>query len=129
MFPVIDPQNGIPIFEQVCRQVKFAIADKAYLPGELLPSVREMAQKMAVNPNTVARSYGELQREGIIESVRGTGMQIATDATQLCQKERKRLIQERIASVLQEAKASQISRDDVNRFIEREMNRLWKNPQ
>ncbi len=129
MFPVIDPQNGIPIFEQVCRQVKFAIADKAYLPGELLPSVREMAQKMAVNPNTVARSYGELQREGIIESVRGTGMQIAADATQLCQKERKRLIQERIASVLQEAKASQISRDDVNRFIEREMNRLWKNSQ
>ncbi|MCA8988605.1 MAG: GntR family transcriptional regulator [Planctomycetaceae bacterium] len=126
MFPNIDPQNGIPLFEQVCRQVKFAIADQAYLPGELLPSVREMAQKMAVNPNTVARSYGELQREGIIESVRGTGMQITAEARRICQKERVRLIQERIVSALQEARFSQLTQEEVTKIVEREIQRLWK---
>ncbi len=126
MFPSIDPQNGIPIFEQVCRQVKFAIAQGAYRPGEMLPSVREMAQKMAVNPNTISRSYRELQREQIIESVRGTGMQITSDAVALCKKERKRMIQERISSVLQEAHASQISKTDILSWFEKEVQRLWK---
>jgi len=126
MFPSIDPQNGIPIFEQVCRQVKFAIAQGAYHSGEMLPSVREMAQKMAVNPNTVARSYRELQREQIIEAVRGTGMQITPNATALCKKERKRLIQERISSVLQEAYASQVSKSDILGWLEKEVQRLWK---
>lgn len=126
MFPTIDPQNGIPIFEQVCRQVKFAIAQGSHLPGDMLPSVREMAQKMAVNPNTVARSYRELQRDGIIEAVRGTGMQVTPDAKAKCQKERKRLIRERIASVLEEAYASRVERSDVEQWIEREIQRLWK---
>lgn len=126
MFPTIDPQNGIPIFEQVCRQVKFAIAQGAYLPGEMLPSVREMAQKMAVNPNTISRSYRDLQREGIIETVRGTGMEITPNARNLCRKERKRLIHERIASVLKEAHSSQISQSDVQDLIDKEVRRLWK---
>ncbi len=126
MFPSIDPQNGIPIFEQVCRQVKFAIAQGAYLSGEMLPSVREMALKMAVNPNTVARSYRELQREEIIEAVRGTGMQVTSNAPALCKKERKRLIQQRISSVLQEAYASQVSKSDILGWLDKEVQRLWK---
>lgn len=126
MFPSIDPQNGIPIFEQVCRQVKFAIAQGACHPGDMLPSVREMAQKMAVNPNTVARSYRELQRDGIIEAVRGTGMQITSDAKILCKKERKRLIQQRITSALDEASKSQLSQSEVQKWIDKEIRRLWK---
>lgn len=126
MFPSIDPQNGIPIFEQVCRQVKFAIAQGAYHSGEMLPSVREMAQKMALNPNTVSRSYRELQRENIIEAVRGTGMQITSEAPAICKKERKRLIQQRISSVLQEAHASQVSKNDILAWFEKEVQRLWK---
>jgi len=126
MSPSIDPQNGIPIFEQVCRQVKFAIAQGAYRSGEMLPSVREMAQKMAVNPNTVSRSYRDLQREDIIEAVRGTGMQVTPNAPALCKKERKRLIQERISSVLQEAHASQVSKNDIQTWLEKEVQRLWK---
>jgi len=126
MFPSIDPQNGIPIFEQVCRQVKFAIAQGAYHSGEMLPSVREMSKKTAVNPNTVARSYPDLQREGIIEAVRGTGMQVTSNASSLCKKERKRLIQERISSVLQEACASQVSQGDIQNWLDKEVHRLWK---
>ena len=54
MFFQIDPANGLPIYEQVVRQLKFAVADELLQPGELAPSVREVARELAINPNTVA---------------------------------------------------------------------------
>ena len=57
----IQPNNGIPIYDQVVRQVKFGVAAGAIVPGELVPSVREMAKQLAINPNTVSRAYRQLQ--------------------------------------------------------------------
>jgi len=68
----IDPANGLPIYEQIVRQVTFAIANKALRVAEHVPSVREMAGMAAVNPNTVARAYRELQQQGILTTIRGT---------------------------------------------------------
>ena len=53
----IDATNGLAIYDQIVRQIKFAIASEVLLPGELIPSVREMAKQTAVNPNTVSRAY------------------------------------------------------------------------
>ena len=69
----IETNNGIPIYEQICRQVKFAVANGSLLVGEHVPSVREMATRTAVNVNTVARAYRDLQSEGVLVSIRGTG--------------------------------------------------------
>ena len=68
----VDPSNGLAIYDQIVRQIKFAIASGAVLPGELVPSVRELAKQVAVNPNTVSRAYRELQSENVLETVRGT---------------------------------------------------------
>ena len=73
MFINIDPSDGIPIYEQIVRQIKFAAAGGVVRPGELIPSVREVASELAVNPNTVAKAYRQLQIEGVVESVRGEG--------------------------------------------------------
>ena len=54
MFLAIDPQNGVAIYEQIVRQVNFAVAGEALVSGDLVPSVRELARQLAVNPNTVA---------------------------------------------------------------------------
>ena len=54
MFVHVDPSNGIAIYDQIVRQVKFAVASEALKPGNLVPSVREMARDLTVNPNTVA---------------------------------------------------------------------------
>ena len=64
MFFHIDPTNGLAIYEQVARQVMFAVAGGALAPGEMVPSVRELARELALNPNTVARAYRELQARG-----------------------------------------------------------------
>ena len=120
----IDAANGLAIYDQIVRQIKFAIASEVLLPGELIPSVREMAKQTAVNPNTVSRAYRELQSEGILEVVRGTGLQVTTGAVKQCRKDRQGLIQERLRAVLKEAQQSQLEVDDIRQLIDSELARL-----
>ena len=81
----IDAGSGIPIYEQIERQVKFSIANGTLLVGERVPSVRELAVQAAVNVNTVARAYRELQQQGVLDSIRGTGMSVSAAAPEICQ--------------------------------------------
>jgi len=120
----IDAANGLAIYDQIVRQIKFAIASEVVLPGELIPSVREMAKQTAVNPNTVSRAYRELQSERILEVVRGTGLQVTTGAVKQCRKDRQGLIQERLRAVLKEAQQSQLEVDDIRQLIDTELARL-----
>jgi len=73
----IDFKSGIPIYVQLIEQIKEGIASGLLEPGDRLPTVRELALKLTVNPNTVARSYKELEREGLIETKRGVGSFVA----------------------------------------------------
>jgi len=84
MFFQIDPSNGLAIYDQVVRQIKFAIAGGALKAGELIPSVRELARELAINPNTVARAYRCLQDEGVLEPVRGQGLAVTAGACERC---------------------------------------------
>tara|TARA_R110002072_G_scaffold302710_2_gene487597 strand:+ start:94262 stop:94657 length:396 start_codon:yes stop_codon:yes gene_type:complete len=120
----IDAANGLAIYDQIVRQIKFAIASEVVLPGELIPSVREMAKQTAVNPNTVSRAYRELQSEGILDIVRGTGLQVTTAAVKKCRKDRQGLIQERLRAVLKEAQQSQLQVDEIRQLIDSELARL-----
>jgi GntR family transcriptional regulator len=120
----IDATNGLAIYDQIVRQIKFAIASEVLLPGELIPSVREMAKQTAVNPNTVSRAYRELQSEGILEVVRGTGLQVTAGAVKQCVTDRQGLIQERLRAVLKEAQQSQLEVDDIRQLIDSELARL-----
>jgi DNA-binding transcriptional regulator YhcF (GntR family) len=81
MFFSIDPNNGIAIYEQIVRQVKFAIADGVLVPGQLLPSVRTLAVSLAINPNTIAKAFSQLQNDGVVESLRGRGIAVRSSRT------------------------------------------------
>ena len=73
----IDPSSSLPIYAQLMDRVKHMIATGALKPGEQLPTVRQLGVDLRVNPNTVARVYTELAREGIISSQQGRGTYIA----------------------------------------------------
>lgn len=73
----IDPSSGTPIYRQLVDQVRQAVASGVLRAGDKLPSVRDLAIELAVNPNTVAKAYQELEREGVIETPRGRGSFIA----------------------------------------------------
>ncbi|RMG32096.1 MAG: GntR family transcriptional regulator [Planctomycetota bacterium] len=114
----------MPIYDQIVRQVKFAIASGALRPGELVPSVREAAKQAAVNPNTVARAYRELQAEGVLRRVRGTGLAVTEDAPAYCRKERVKLLEERLRQVLEEAAQSGLSEAELRQLVEKQLRLL-----
>ena len=71
---LIDPKSHVPIFEQIAGHLRKQIAEGIYKPSEALPSLRALAIEITVNPNTVQRAYGLLEREGLVESRRGLGV-------------------------------------------------------
>jgi GntR family transcriptional regulator len=121
MFFSIDPSDGLAIYDQIVRQVKFAVASGAVKPGELVASVRELARELAINPNTVARAYRQLQAEGVLQSLRGTGLAVAGQAAKQCRSERLELIRARFRQVLIEAKQSRLDADELRSLIEQEL--------
>ena len=121
MFLRIDPTDDLAIYEQVVRQVKFAIAAEVLKVGELVPSVRELARELAINPNTVARAYRELQAEEVLEQVRGTGLAVGQGAAQRCRTARVQLVRNRLRQALAEAKQSRLDPDQLRAFIEDEL--------
>jgi GntR family transcriptional regulator len=124
MFVHVDPSNGIAIYDQIVRQVKFAVASDALKPGNLVPSVRELARDLTVNPNTVARAYRELQADNVLQPLRGTGLEITSAAPKKCLADRATLIRSRLRSVLAEARQSGLAADEIRQLTEEELARL-----
>src|SRR6516165_5332668 len=102
----VHPDLAIPIYEQIVTQIMFGIASQAVDVGSMIPSVREMAQRLLVHPNTVARAFQELERRGVVTAKRGRGMEVTPDATVLCRVWRKDIVRIRIREVLREAASS-----------------------
>jgi GntR family transcriptional regulator len=125
----IDARNGLAVYEQIVRQVKFAVADGALRSGDLVPSVREMARDLAINPNTVARAYRQLQDDGVLETVRGTGLAVATAARRQCQAERTKLIRARLRLVLAEAEHSGLDAVEIASLVESELEAIRRKAQ
>lgn len=124
----INTANGIPIYEQIARHVKFAVANSSLKVGEHVPSVREMAARLAVNANTVARAYRDLQVDGVLLPIRGTGLAVTPEAPAKCRSERLDMIRERLRSVLAEAIHNQITPDEVRGLVESELTTLTSVP-
>lgn len=121
MFFTIDAHNGLAVYDQIVRQLKFAVADGALTSGELVPSVRELARDLAINPNTVARAYRQLQNDGVLESVRGTGLAVTSAARRQCQSERTKLIRARLKLVLEEAATSGLDNAEIEQLVRAEI--------
>src|SRR5262249_438893 len=76
LFQVV-PTSGLPIYRQLLDQVRRHVATRRLRPGDFLPSVRQVALELEVNPMTVSKAYSLLERDGVVELVRGQGMRVA----------------------------------------------------
>src|SRR5271166_2512735 len=112
-----------PIYGQIADQVKFAVAAGVLKPGDLVPSVRELSKQLVVNPNTVARAYRELQTEGLIEPVRGTGLQVAEGAAERCKQARNEFVRERLRGALEEARRTELDPAEIEIILREEWDR------
>ena len=77
----IRPSSGVPIYRQIMDQVRALAASERLKPGELLPSVRQLAAELEINMMTVSKAYARLEAEGLVERIRGRGMRIVGQKT------------------------------------------------
>ena len=99
----VTPASGLPIYQQLSEQVCAGIARGQLKPDERLPSVRELSQTLVVNPNTVARAYTELEREGVLYTRPGMGVFVAQLGQQLSKKARRDRLLARLDRLLVDA--------------------------
>ena len=88
----IDLKSGVPIYRQIIDQVKSAIATGTLGPGDRLPTVRQLAVDLSVNPNTVSRAYNELELTGLVETHMGSGTFIGDKRVERDEVERRRML-------------------------------------
>lgn len=99
----IDSSSRVPIYRQLAAQLREAVARGKLLPEEQLPSVRELSRSLVVNPNTIARVYTELEREGVLNTRPGRGVFVAQPKDELTKKARKERLQQLLDHFLTEA--------------------------
>lgn len=78
----VDPNNYVPIYEQIVEHVCGSLAAGVYRPGETLPSIRALALEFVVNPNTVQRAYQELERQGLVYTRKGLGIFVSENGSE-----------------------------------------------
>ena len=113
----INTSSRQPICRQLSEQIREAVARGKMQPEERLPSVRELSRRLVVNPNTVARVYGDLEHEGILTTRPGLGVFVAQPGSDLSRKVRKERLREAANRFLTEAVHLGFSADDVRALL------------
>ncbi len=109
----IDPQSGVPFYRQIIDQVQFAISNGRLGSGEQLPTVRQLAVDLKINPNTVARAYRELEIKGVVNTQIGTGTFIADGKIEISELNRRRMLNQICTDLLARASAYGFKLSDV----------------
>jgi GntR family transcriptional regulator len=109
----IDTKSGVPFYRQIIEQVKFAIARGDLAPGDQLPTVRQLAVELEINPNTVIRAYRELEIEKVVETQQGSGTYIGHKRPEIDVLEKKRMLDQILTDLLARASSYGFTLDEV----------------
>ena len=110
--------DGVPIYRQIVNQVKYLVASGLLQPGEELPPIRTLALQLKVTPNTIVKAYGDLEIAGVVQKLRGSGTFVSEGRPQqVAFRERRRLIEQRIDTLLAEAHQLNFTTEDVLRMV------------
>jgi GntR family transcriptional regulator len=120
----IDAHAGMPVYRQVLDQIKYYVASGILKPGDRLPSIRELAQTLAVNPTTVVRVYGDLEHEGLIEMQHGRGAFVTARSFRMTSAQRERKIRELARRLVVEAAQMGVTASQVLSAVEEELQEL-----
>jgi len=90
----LDLKSGVPFHRQIVDQIRYGIASKRLLPGEQLPTVRDLAVRLEVNPNTVRKAYSDLELLGILNTQQGTGTFVGYREIEIGDDEKQRMLRQ-----------------------------------
>jgi GntR family transcriptional regulator len=112
---------GTPIYRQIVDQVRLAVATGALSSGDELPSVRGLAERLVINFNTVVKAYGELVRDGVLESLHGKGFFVAPKRQIYSKAERLRRLRQAVDACIHEAVVLDFTADEIKRAVEEKL--------
>jgi GntR family transcriptional regulator len=110
---MLDLHSGVPVYRQIMDQVRGAIASRSLADGDQLPTVRQLAVDLEINPNTVVRAYRELEFGGLIETHQGTGTFISAQKMKRRDAERERQLAQIVGDCVSRAGAAGFTVDDL----------------
>lgn len=113
---------GTPIYRQIVEQVRLGVAAGGLAPGDSLPSVRSLADRLVINANTVAKAYAELVRDGVLESQQGLGFFVANKKRQVYSRaERLRRLNQALDAFVHEAVFLDFSADEIRDAVDQKL--------
>ena len=113
----ISTGDGVPIYFQIANQVKYLVAAGRLAAGDEIPPIRVLAHQLLVNPNTVARAYLELERDGVVQKRHGSGTYISSTGSPLARKERLKILGERIDALVAEARHFEVAPAELLQLV------------
>jgi GntR family transcriptional regulator len=116
--------SGTPIYRQIVDQIRLAVATGALSPGDAMPSVRGLAERLVINFNTVAKAYGELVRDGILESLPSKGFFVAEKRQVYSRAERLRRLRQALDAFIREAVFLDFSDDEIRNAVDEQLAEL-----
>ncbi len=114
---VVSNSSLLPIYQQISDQIKRQILSGKLEDEEALPSIRVLARDLQISVITIKKAYEELEREGLIESVRGKGFFVATKNKELIREKKMSLIEEKLAEVIEECRLLGIGEDEIVEMV------------
>jgi GntR family transcriptional regulator len=114
----INSHDGVPIYLQIVNQVKHLAAAGRLAAGEEIPPIRVLAEQLVVNPNTVARAYLELERAGLVTKRHGSGTYVSEIPSPLTQREKRKLLTQRVDALLAEAYHLDVELAEVSELLQ-----------
>ena len=126
MWLEINPRSCTPIYQQVVDGVKELVARGILVPGERMPTVRELAVELSLNPNTIAKAYQKLEQEGIIETMRSRGTFVAGRTEVLDKEMAREQLEGLVEKVLVEAYHLGLNREDIKQLFEESLDNWEK---
>jgi len=113
----LNPADGVPIYLQIVQQVKYLVAAGRLAPGEELPPIRALAERLVINPNTVARAYKELERLGVVTKHSTTGTFVSSQQAALARQEALARLARRVDDLVADATEHKIAADDLVELV------------
>lgn len=120
----INPHSGVPVYRQIIDQVKFMVSGNALMKGDQLPSIRDLARQLTVNPTTIAKAYEIMANEGLVEKKPGKGAFIADFSQALNRAEKEQKLRELARQMVVEADQLGLTSGVIMRLMGEEMDRI-----
>ena len=122
----LDLKSGVPFYRQIVDQIRYAIASRQLLPGEQLPTVRDLAVQLEINPNTARKAYSELEILGVLDTQQGTGTFVGERKIEIAEAEKDRMLGQICDELVARGHQYNLTLEQIVDHLQRRLNNAGK---